>query len=142
MYICAGLMFCCHVFLLYTALKVVKMICFSLQESVLEPALTTVSARAANLAETNRETVTETTSVPETMFVEKITAGNFQGKRRGILTAVYQVEKIKTLKYLITSFLEVRLVGGSGGHEGNILVGGKPVCDDGHSSENALVVCR
>ena len=135
-------MFCCHVFLLYTALKVVKMICFSLQESVLEPALTTVSARAAGLAETNRETVMQTTSVPETMFVEKITAGNFQGKRRGMLTAVYQVEKIETPKYLITSFLEVRLVGGSGSHEGNILVGGKPVCDDGHSSENALVVCR
>ena len=135
-------MFCCHVFLLYTALKVVKMICFSLQESVLEPALTTVSARAAGLAETNRETVMQTTSVPETMFVEKITAGNFQGKRRGILTAVYQVEKIKTLQYLISLFLEVRLVGGSGSHEGNIFVGGKPVCDDGHSSENALVVCR
>ena len=94
-------MFCCHVFLLYTALKVVKMICFSLQESVLEPALTTVSARAAGLAETNRETVTETTSVPETMFVEKITAGNFQGKRRGMLTAVYQVEKLKLQSILL-----------------------------------------
>ena len=129
---------------MYTALSLnmVKLICFSLQESELEPALTTVSARAAGLAETNRETVTETTSVPKTMFVEKITAGNFQGKRRGMLTAVYQVEKIETSKYLITSFLEVRLVGGSGSHEGNILVGGKPVCDDGHSSENALVVCR
>ena len=120
----------------------VKLICFPLQESVLEPALTTVSARAAVLAETNRETVTETTSVPETMFVEKITAGNFQGKRRGILTAVYQVEKIKTLKYLITSFLEVRLVGGSGGHEGNILVDSKPVCDDNWGLEDAAVVCR
>ena len=25
---------------------------------------------------------------------------------------------------------------------GNILVGGQPVCDDGHSYKNAFVVCR
>ena len=37
---------------------------------------------------------------------------------------------------------EVDLVGGSGPHEGNILVGGLPVCDDGHNADNALVVCR
>ena len=37
---------------------------------------------------------------------------------------------------------EVQLVGGSGPHEGNIFVGGKPVCDDDHDVENALVVCR
>merc|ERR1719237_293074 len=37
---------------------------------------------------------------------------------------------------------EVELVGGSGPHEGNILVGGLPVCDDGHDAQNALVVCR
>ena len=37
---------------------------------------------------------------------------------------------------------EVKLVGGSGPHEGNIFVGGKPVCDDDHDVENALVVCR
>ena len=33
-------------------------------------------------------------------------------------------------------------MGGSGPHEGNIFVGGKPVCDDHHDAENALVVCR
>ena len=48
---------------------------------------------------------------------------------------------------LITRFLELKLVGGSGPHEGNILVGGLPVCDDGHEfnqhgMRNALVVCR
>ena len=37
---------------------------------------------------------------------------------------------------------EVTLVGGTGPHEGNILVGGLPVCDDGHDAQNALVVCR
>ena len=43
---------------------------------------------------------------------------------------------------LIQITKEVKLVGGSGPHEGNILVGGLPVCDDSHDSENALVVCR
>ena len=37
---------------------------------------------------------------------------------------------------------EVKLVGGEGPHEGNILVGGLPVCDDHHDAQNALVVCR
>ena len=36
----------------------------------------------------------------------------------------------------------MKLVGGSGPHEGNIFVGGEPVCDDGHDALNALVVCR
>ena len=41
--------------------------------------------------------------------------------------------------------LIVTLVGGSGPHEGNIFVGGQPVCDDGseeHLMSNARVVCR
>ena len=33
-------------------------------------------------------------------------------------------------------------MGGSGPHEGNIFVGGLPVCDDHHDAQNALVVCR
>ena len=37
---------------------------------------------------------------------------------------------------------EVKLVGGSGPHEGHIFVGGLPVCDDGHSVVNARVLCR
>ena len=37
---------------------------------------------------------------------------------------------------------EVKLVGGQGPHCGNIIVGGRPVCDDGHNAANALVVCR
>ena len=36
----------------------------------------------------------------------------------------------------------MKLVGGSGPHEGNIFVGGLPVCDDHHDAQNALVVCR
>jgi hypothetical protein len=41
-----------------------------------------------------------------------------------------------------TTAAEVKLVGGSGRHEGNILVGGRPVCDDEHNAQNAKVVCR
>ena len=37
---------------------------------------------------------------------------------------------------------DVTLIGGSGPHEGNIFVGEKPVCDDEHNAESALVVCR
>ena len=36
----------------------------------------------------------------------------------------------------------MKLVGGSGSHEGNIFVGGLPVCDDGHDAKNAAVVCK
>ena len=41
----------------------------------------------------------------------------------------------------------MELRGGSGSHEGNIFLDGRPVCDDGFSgdengNENALVVCR
>ena len=41
-----------------------------------------------------------------------------------------------------TCLSEVKLVGGTGPHEGNIFVGGKPVCDDLHGANNTLVVCR
>ena len=46
------------------------------------------------------------------------------------------------------SFSVLELRGGSGPHEGNIYVNGRPVCDDGgdgsyyFSKENAIVVCR
>ena len=36
----------------------------------------------------------------------------------------------------------MKLLGGSGPHEGNIFVNGLPVCDDLHSKENALVYSR
>merc|ERR1719370_599280 len=36
----------------------------------------------------------------------------------------------------------IGLVGGSGPHEGNIMLYGKPVCDDIATPENAQVVCR
>merc|ERR1712212_445773 len=42
-------------------------------------------------------------------------------------------------------YAEVELVGGSGPQEGNILVWGRPVCDDGHpdfGAQTAQVVCR
>ena len=51
-----------------------------------------------------------------------------------MLTKSLETNDIKTL--------EVKLVGGSGPHEGNIFVGGLPVCDDKHDKENAVVVCR
>ena len=43
--------------------------------------------------------------------------------------------------------LGLELRGGSGSHEGNIFLDGRPVCDDGFTAsekgpENALVVCR
>ena len=50
------------------------------------------------------------------------------------------------LEYFVLSnrleITEVKLVGGKGAHEGNIFVGGAPVCDDGFDADNALVVCR
>ena len=39
----------------------------------------------------------------------------------------------------------VELVGGSGPHEGNVIINGQPVCDDGsfeYGTQNAQVVCR
>ena len=36
----------------------------------------------------------------------------------------------------------IELVGGSGPHEGNVMIRGQPVCDDYWSQENAMVVCR
>jgi len=38
--------------------------------------------------------------------------------------------------------ISVELVGGSGPNEGNLMVGGQPVCDDLWSEEDANVVCR
>merc|ERR1712055_31754 len=40
------------------------------------------------------------------------------------------------------TYAVIGLVGGSGPHEGNIMVYGKPVCDDIATPENAQVVCR
>merc|ERR1712212_528709 len=36
----------------------------------------------------------------------------------------------------------IGLVGGSGPHEGNLMIRGQPVCDDDWGGEDALVVCR
>jgi len=36
----------------------------------------------------------------------------------------------------------IELVGGSGPHEGNVMIRGQPVCDDDWGGEDALVVCR
>merc|ERR1719500_397466 len=39
----------------------------------------------------------------------------------------------------------IELVGGSGPHEGNVIINGQPVCDDGsfeYGTQNAQVVCR
>ena len=48
----------------------------------------------------------------------------------------------KLFRYVDKQCSETTLVGGSGPYEGNILVGGLPVCDDHHNANNALVVCR
>ena len=37
---------------------------------------------------------------------------------------------------------EVTVTGGYGPNEGNIMIGGRPVCDDLWSQEDAQVVCR
>ena len=58
------------------------------------------------------------------------------------LSPVCQLDILDLLQMLILGLPELHLVGGSGPHEGNILVGGRPVCDDGHNVQNALVVCR
>ena len=49
---------------------------------------------------------------------------------------------IDKTSYVDKQCSETKLVGGSGPYEGNILVGGLPVCDDHHNANNALVVCR
>ena len=58
------------------------------------------------------------------------------------LSHVCQLDILDLLQMSILGLPELHLVGGSGPHEGNILVGGRPVCDDGHNAQNALVVCR
>ena len=75
-------------------------------------------------------------SAPRTISAEIITA--FQ------VTLSSRLNKRNSFVKRVFDFKtsEVRLVGGSGPHEGNILVGGLPVCDDGHDAQNALVVCR
>ena len=59
-----------------------------------------------------------------------------------LLIVVSQVKLEPSILNIYLKSTEVKLVGGSGSHEGNIFVGGAPVCDDGHDADNALVVCR
>ena len=120
----------------------------------LEARLIGVTAQAADLVPTVRGTVTPMLSAPKTMSVETITASTTGTRQTHKLTAAFRVpyhyDKTMILfsetgfwfcwLYFETS--EVRLVGGSGPHEGNILVGGLPVCDDLHDAQNAQVVCR
>merc|ERR1719458_2164890 len=45
----------------------------------------------------------------------------------------------------VIDYSVVELVGGSGPHEGNVIINGQPVCDDGsfeYGTQNAQVVCR
>ena len=37
---------------------------------------------------------------------------------------------------------EIELVGGSGPNEGNLMLHGQPICDDGWGHNEAMVVCR
>ena len=62
--------------------------------------------------------------------------------KKYILKTFHMYYKWCKCRFNRLNFAEVELVGGSGPHEGNIHVGGLPVCDDGHGAENARVVCR
>ena len=104
-----------------------------------------IFAQAALLAHTGTATAMATMNVPNTTFVGKTTAGTSGLRLRRLPTAASQVG-LGCFGFVLAVFSfalsEVKLVGGSGPHEGNIFVGGKPVCDDDHDVENALVVCR
>ena len=79
----------------------------------------------------------------KTIIVETTTNSSF-------VTTLIQQLIIALLASMLWSFFfvpnyitsEVKLVGGSGSHEGNIFVGGLAVCDDYHDADNARVVCR
>ena len=85
--------------------------------------------------------MTITMSVFKTTFADETTAEISGAMRNQPLIAALQVDKTLSIDAEMF-FPEVKLVGGSGPHEGNIFVGGEPVCDDYHGSSNALVVCR
>ena len=118
----------------------------------LEQLLIGVTAQAAVLVDTERGTVTMMPSALKTLSVETITASTTTIGQNQRLTAAFQVtlSSIQTVLWNRILYVfwhwfktsEVKLVGGSGPHEGNILVGGLPVCDDHHDAQNALVVCR
>ena len=118
---------------------------FLVQEMEQEQLKIGIFAQAALLAHTGTATAMATMNVPNTTFVGKTTAGTSGLRLRRLPTAASQVG-FGCLGFFLAVFSfalsEVQLVGGSGPHEGNIFVGGKPVCDDDHDVENALVVCR
>ena len=96
------------------------------------------------LANTSRATATMMTSASKILFVDTTTAET-SGRMQSLqLIAVFQVSKARHSPGLLCKYiiLVVKLVGGSGPHEGNIFVGSLPVCDDGHDTANARVVCR
>ena len=72
------------------------------------------------------------------------------GRWNGKLLQIFNFKKQKSDKsdnmYTFHHYSPiVTLVGGSGPHEGNIMVNGQPVCDDGseaHRAATAGVVCR
>ena len=104
-----------------------------------------IFAQAALLAHTGTATAMATMNVPNTTFVGKTTAGTSGLRLRRLPTAASQVG-FGCLGFFLAVFsfdlAEVKLVGGSGPHEGNIFVGEKPVCYDEHNAMVALVVCR
>ena len=52
---------------------------------------------------------------------------------------MHSVEKEEVV---VLDTMKVSLVGGSGSHEGDVHIGGFPVCDDGWDSRDAEVVCH
>ena len=119
---------------------------FLVQEMEQEQLKIGIFAQAALLAHTGTATAMATMNVPNTTFVGKTTAGTSGLRLRRLPTAASQVLFVGLFWIFLAVFCfdlaEVKLVGGPGPHEGNIFVGGKPVCDDDHDVENALVVCR
>ena len=92
--------------------------------------------------------MTATTSASKAICVEKTTAEISEVRQLQLRIAVFQVNelfqkiRIKTKLKCDIFNSEVKLLGGSGLHEGHIFVGGQPVCGRNHKDENALVVCR
>ena len=81
------------------------------------------------------------TNALKTMFAEKTTA-YISGTMQNLIQIAASKVGFKLSLKATNKSAEVKLVGGSGPHEGNIFVGGAPVCDDYHDADNAHVVCR
>ena len=80
----------------------------------------------------------------KTIFAETTTVMTSLVTNIQQLIVVFQVLQLSIICFCVFKHQnsEVKLVGGSGPHAGNIFVGGLPVCDSYHYGNNARVVCR